>query len=32
MLGEVFIGTNIDAISASDAAITTVPSAETMKP
>ena len=29
---KAFIGTNIEAISASDAAITTVPSAETMKP
>src|SRR3954453_1432343 len=32
MLGELFIGTNIEAISASDAAIITEPSAETMKP
>jgi hypothetical protein len=32
MLEEVLIGTNIEAISASDAAITTEPSAETMKP
>ena len=29
---KVFLETNIEAISASDAAITTVPSAETMKP